>query len=55
MTYRDLLPIGRQIGYKGLVYSVRAIWGKGAVCRTDNGEIKILQGATALGEVRRAV
>ena len=52
MTYLDLLPIGRRINYRGLTYTVRAVWCKGVVCRTDNGESKILEGEKKLDEVK---
>lgn len=52
MTYLDLLPIGRRINYRGLTYAVKAVWNKGAVCTTDGGISKILQGSAALDGVR---
>ena len=51
MTYHDLLPIGRRIAHRGLVYTVKALWNNGAVCETDNGTRKVLTGVQALSEV----
>ena len=52
MTYHDLLPIGRRVSYRGLTYSVKAVWDKGVVCVTDGGVRKIIEGAESLNEVR---
>ena len=52
MTYLDLLPIDRRVNHRGLTYTVKAVWNKGAVCRTDNGASTILEGASTLDEVR---
>lgn len=52
MTYLDLLPIDRRVVYGGLVYAVRAVWSGGAVCVTDSGVCKVLEGVDKLKEVR---
>lgn len=44
MSYFDLLPIGRSITFKGLILTVRAVWNKGAICRTETDEIYNLAG-----------
>lgn len=45
MSYFDLLPIGRSITFKGLTLTVRAVWSKGAICRTETGAIYDLTGS----------
>ena len=55
MTYHSLLPIDRRIAYRGLIYTVKALWDKGVVCVTDGGVRKIITGKKNLEEVRRAI
>ena len=52
MTYLDLLPIGRRVNYRGLTYTVKSVWNKGAVCKTDSGTSKVLEGSAILSELR---
>lgn len=49
--YFELLPINREITFKGVKLIVRSVWNRGAVLKTENNDIMCLIGQKDLMEV----
>lgn len=49
--YFELLPINREITFKGVKLIVRSVWNRGAVLKTEDDDIVCLIGQKDLKEV----